>query len=283
MLGQEVEALLVARGRAHVASGSEVDIRSSATVERYAHDHRPAWIVNCAAYTAVDRAETEEALAMAVNAAGPRYLAEAADHVGARLLHVSTDYVFAGESPGPYGEDAPLAPLGAYGRSKAAGEAAVRALGPQHVIVRTSWLHGPGGPNFVATMLRLLSEREDLRVVDDQRGRPTYATDLADVLLALTQAGLQVEGTFHYANQGACTWHAFACEIQDQALESGLLRRRIPIHPIPTAAYPTPARRPANSVLATERIEDALGLPIPRWQDGLTRHLDRLRPGRDPA
>lgn len=279
MLGTEVERLLVAQGIDCITSDRELDISDGEQVDAHVLRHRPSWIVNCAAYTAVDRAEQEPDAAMAVNATGPANLARAARHVGARLLHVSTDYVFDGTQAEPLAENDAVRPLGVYGRSKAAGEAAVTEDDARHVIVRTSWLHGPAGPNFVSTMLRLLGEREELGVVDDQRGRPTYAADLAQALLQLTSLDDTLSGIYHYANRGICTWCGFAREIQAQAIERGLLHRKALIRPISTAEYPTPARRPANSALDTHRIEEVLGVDLAPWQDALGRHLDRLLVG----
>lgn len=279
LLGQEVRAQLARLALPNVATGSEVDITDEAAVARAAALHRPRWIVNCAAYTAVDRAESEGARAHAVNALGPLHLARAARSVGARLLHVSTDCVFSGQRSGPYPEDATPDPIGVYGRTKAAGEDFVREACPQHVIVRTAWLHGPSGRNFVATMLRLMAERPGLRVVDDQRGSPTYAADLAAALAACVARDLASFGTYHYTNEGDCTRHGFATEIQTQALACGLLTHAVPIEAIPASSYPTAAARPANSVLARDRIRAALSLTIPSWQDGLARHLRRRRPG----
>ncbi len=279
MLGREVRALLLERGWPHVSTDAETDIRVEGDVMRVAEAHHPRWIVNCAAYTAVDRAETQEEQAYAVNALGAELLARAARAFDARLIHVSTDYVFNGRREGPYPEDAAADPIGAYGRTKAAGEALVRQAHARHFIVRTAWLHGPHGPNFVATMLRLMAERPQLRVVDDQHGSPTYAVDLAEALLAFIAHDADCFGTFHYTNDGACSWHGFAEEIQTQALAGGLLKAPVPILPIPTSGYPTPAVRPANSVLAKDRIRAALSLSIPSWQDGLARHLRRRTPG----
>ncbi len=279
MLGAEVRSVLEERRLDHFSTDVEVDIASEDEVLRIALGRGPDWIVNCAAYTAVDRAETEEERARAVNAVGAGNLARAADRLGARLIQVSTDYVFSGSKDGAYEVDDPVDPAGAYGRTKAAGEALVRTGCERHFIVRTAWLHGPRGPNFVATMLRLMAERPSLRVVDDQRGSPTYAADLASTLTTFIAREEQAYGTYHYANDGACTWHAFAKEIQRQALGCGLLTSAVPIEAIPTAAYPTPATRPANSVLSTARIRAGLGLSIPSWQDGLERHLRRLERG----
>ncbi len=281
LLGREVRTLLEGKGWAHFSTGAETDITAEGDVLRVAEAGRPHWIVNCAAYTAVDRAETEEERAYAVNALGAAHLARAARALGARLIHVSTDYVFSGRREGPYPEEAAPDPIGAYGRTKAAGEALIRQATPHHFIVRTAWLHGPHGASFVATMLRLMAERPQLRVVNDQHGSPTYTADLAEALLAFIARDAGCFGTFHYTNDGACTWHAFAEEIQAQAVASGILKAPVPILPIPTSAYPTPAVRPANSVLSKERIRTALSLSIPSWQDGLTRHLGR-RPAGGP-
>jgi dTDP-4-dehydrorhamnose reductase len=277
MLGTEVQHLLQARGLDHQATGRDIDITRRSEVARFAKAYRPRWILNCAAYTAVDRAESEEDRAFAVNAEGARHLAQAAHDVGARLIHVSTDYVFDGRSEAPYQEDAPTAPLGAYGRSKDAGERLIRATCPDHVIVRTAWLHGPHGPNFVATMLRLMAERPALRVVDDQRGRPTYTADLAAILLDMVACEGLAAGTYHYANAGTCTWYGFARAIQAESLDLGLLRAAIPIEPIASEASGTPAPRPANADLATDRLRAALGITPPTWQDGLSRHLHRIQ------
>ena len=276
MLGTEVRRRLEAAEAPHHATDAEVDIASRDDVGAVADEVRPTWILNCAAYTAVDRAESEEERAHAVNATGAGNVAALAEAVGARLVHVSTDYVFDGRREGPYPVDAPVAPLGAYGRSKEAGERAVRDATARHFVVRTSWLHGPHGANFVATMLRLMAERPALRVVDDQRGSPTYAGDLADALLAFIDKDADAFGTYHFANAGVTTWYGFAREIRDRAVACGILARAIPLTPIRTVDYPTPAPRPANSALRTDRIRAALGLRIPPWQDGLARHLAAL-------
>jgi len=276
MLGSEVRTLLELRGLEYHATDEETDITSAGAVLLCARIHQPRWIINCAAYTAVDRAESEEERAYAVNALGAKHLARAAEAIDARLIHVSTDYVFSGRRNGPYPEDAPPDPVGAYGRTKEAGEAFVRASGARHFIVRTAWLHGPHGKNFVASMLRLMAERPKLEVVDDQRGSPTYAGDLADALLAFIASDQEAFGTYHYTNEGVCTWHAFAEEIHSRAVAAGLLRAPLPIEAIASTAYPTTVTRPANSALSHARIRATLGLSIPTWQDGLARHLDRL-------
>ena len=278
MLGTEVAALLDRADIAYTGTDLEVDITSSEAVERFVREHEPDWIVNCAAYTAVDQAEDEEERAYAINAVGPENLGRAAAGAArpVRVIHISTDYVFPGTATEPIPESAAPAPVGAYGRTKAAGEAKLAAAYPNHFIVRTAWLYGPAGKNFVATMLRLMAEREDLAVVADQRGTPTYAVDLAGALVELVKQDARSYGTYHYTNSGETTWHGFAAAIRDEALARGMLERSVAVHPITTPEYPTKAVRPAYSVLATERIRRELGITIPEWRDGLRRYLDRV-------
>jgi dTDP-4-dehydrorhamnose reductase len=256
---------VVARGRAHghdvwAPDIDELDICDASQSSRVAgHD----LVINAAAYTAVDKAETERDRAFAINRDGAGYLARACAERGIRFLHVSTDYVFDGTGTRPYREDDPIAPLGVYGASKAEGEQAVHEAGG--TVVRTSWLFAEGGPSFVHTMLRLAKERPVLRVVADQRGCPTYAGDLADALIALVPGA----PTYHYCNAGETTWHAFANAIIAEARKhTSIACERIDA--ITTAEYPTPARRPAYSVLDTQRIRDA-GIVPPSWQAGLAR------------
>jgi len=220
---------------------------------------RPDWIVNCAAYTQVDRAEAEPEIAQRVNAAGAANLARAARITGARLLHMSTDYVFDGRAARPYREDDPVGPLNVYGRTKLAGEQAVRDIMPDaHLIVRTQWLFGPGGANFVATIVRLARERSELKVVNDQHGRPTYAPDLAAALWKLVACGAR--GTVHCANEGAATWF----ELATAAVAAAGLRTAVV--PCSTGDMPRPARRPPYSVLDCTRYEGIAGSPLRPWQ-----------------
>jgi len=229
-------------------------------------------IINCAAYTHVDGCEAEEALATRVNGDGPGFLAEAAQASGATLVHVSTDYVFSGTSAVPYTEDAPVGPQTAYGRSKLAGEKAILNSGlPRYFIVRTSWLFGPGGKNFVETILRLAGERDELGIVADQVGSPTFTADLAAAMFRLLET--RAYGLYHFANSGHCSWFEFAGEIVRQAQAQGCLARAPLIKPLTTDAYPLPARRPAYSVLATDKLRATTGIKIPAWQDALTHYL----------
>jgi dTDP-4-dehydrorhamnose reductase len=224
-------------------------------------------VVNAAAHTGVDAAETEEWVAFAVNAVGAANLARACTHTGARIVQISTDYVFDGTATEPYAVDHPIAPRSAYGRTKAAGEWAVQALCADHWIVRTAWLYGHGGPNFVSTMLRLAAERDTLSVVDDQRGQPTSTVDLSDLILRLVEAGAP-SGTYHGTSSGETTWCGFARAVFE---ESGLDPQRV--LPTTTEAFPRPAPRPAYSVLAHDSLRAAGVAPVGDWRAGLTAHL----------
>jgi len=227
--------------------------------------HRPGAVINCAAWTKVDAAETQREGAFRVNAEGPRLLAAACREAGALLCQISTDYVFDGTATAPIAEDAPTHPLGAYGASKLAGEVAVRESGARHAIVRTSWLYGQDGPNFVLTMLRLGAERDELRVVADQRGAPTWTGHLAPALLRLVERDLQ--GTFHLSNGGETTWCDFAAEIMAMA------GHRARILPTTTAEYGAPAPRPAYSVLDNGSWRRAGETPLLDWHEGLRAYL----------
>ena len=230
------------------------------------------FVVNAAAWTAVDDAETQEAGAFAVNAVGAANLARACSAARAQMVQVSTDYVFAGEATRPYPEDAPLAPRSAYGRTKAAGEWAVQALCPQSWIVRTAWLYGAHGPNFVKTMVRLAGERETVSVVDDQRGQPTWTVDLAGAIARLVESGAPF-GVYHGTSAGETTWFGFAQAI---FAELGLDPTRV--KPTTTDAFPLPAPRPAYSVLGHEAWRGAALDPLPSWRQTLSRALPLVAP-----
>ena len=236
-------------------------------------------VINCGAYTAVDRAESEPELAHAINGVAPGLLAGAAARGGIPIVHVSTDYVFAVDGAGPWGEDAPINPASVYGRSKADGEAGLRASGARHAIVRTAWVVSADGHNFVKTMLRLGSGRDDLRVVSDQRGTPTAAADLALALAAITQRFTadpqRQSGTWHCTNAGETTWHGLAAHVFTCAAAHGL---KVPatLEAITTAEYPTPARRPSDSRLDCTRLAGDFGIRLQPWQDAveaIVRHL----------
>ena len=224
---------------------ADFDIGNAAQVAAVVAQAKPDLLINAAAWTAVDKAEAEEAAALLVNATAVGHLAAAAAAVGARFLQISTDYVFDGQACQPYGPDTPPAPASAYGRTKLAGEQAAAAHHPAPLIIRTAWVHAAQGNNFVRKMLRLMAERDEVRVVADQVGIPTHALSLARAIWALQGHS----GVFHWTDAGITSWYDFAVAIQDEALCLGLLTRNVPIIPIATADYPTPARRPAWNVL----------------------------------
>lgn len=245
---------------------------------------RPQLIVNAAAYTAVDRAEQEEALATRINAEAVAVVGAWARRHGALVVHYSTDYVFDGESALPYPVDAPTNPLGAYGRSKLAGELALRESGADHLIFRTAWVYAPHGQNFLRTMLRLGSERDVLRVVADQHGAPTSTALIVEgTLAALDQwrrgdlARRQaLAGTYHLVASGTTSWHGFACAIMEDATQRGLLSKAPTVEPITSAQFPTPARRPSYSVLDNRVFQDVFQHTLPPWQDGLRGTMQAL-------
>jgi dTDP-4-dehydrorhamnose reductase len=249
------------------------DLRAIDAIIAEAH---PSIVINAAAYTAVDRAETEPELAFRVNAEAVGLLGAACERAGVGIIHVSTDYVFDGDKSSPYTERDATAPLGVYGRSKLAGEEQLRAATRRHVIVRTSWVYSAFGNNFLKTMLRLGRERPQVSVVDDQIGNPTYAPHLADALLdaagnILQDEGSEYWGTYHAAGSGETTWCGFAREIFSLAHECGLPTPQLT--PIPTSQYPTPAKRPSNSRLECTLLEQRFGIRLPDWQRGVRECL----------
>ena len=274
MLGQDLVAALGDSRQGHEVTGLDRDsldiIDPKACLDAVAgHD----LVVNVAAWTAVDEAESHEADAFAVNAVGAANLARACEAARARMVHVSTDYVFAGDATRPYAEDAPLAPRSAYGRTKAAGEWAVRTYLPgASWVVRTAWLYGAHGPNFVKTMARLAAERDTVSVVDDQRGQPTWTVDLAAAILRLVDAGAPF-GTYHGTSSGETTWFGFAQAI---FAELGLDPARV--QPTTTDAFPRPAPRPSYSVLGHDAWRRAALDPLPRWEQSLKRALPLVVP-----
>jgi dTDP-4-dehydrorhamnose reductase len=242
-----------------------LDITDRGAVLDAVIEARPRALVNCAAFTAVDRCEQEEELATAVNGTAVSHLAEACNRVGALLVQVSTDYVFSGRGTRPYREEDPVGPVSAYGRSKLEGERAARTA-RRHLIARTAWLCGRGGPNFVEAIRRQVEAGgQPIRVVADQRGSPTFCDDLARALLVLVER--EARGVLHTVNSGATTWHGFACEIVR------LLGADLEVVPVTSAEFPRPAPRPGYSVLDTGRLASLLGRPLPAWEDGLRRYL----------
>ena len=244
-------------------------------------DWRPDVIVNAAAHTAVDKAESEPELARCLNATAPAALAQAAAQIGALLVHYSTDYVFNGQGDQPWQEGDATGPLSVYGQTKREGEQAIVASGCAHLIFRTSWVYAARGGNFAKTMLRLAAERERLTVIDDQFGAPTGADLIADVTAHAIRASLQqpaLGGLYHLVASGQTTWHGYASHVIAQArlLQPSLALKVSEIAPVPTSAFPTPAQRPLNSRLATHKLQDAFGLVLPPWQQGVKRMLTEI-------
>lgn len=263
MLGTDVVAAAAARHDVVAFARADLDITDADAVRAALRDTRPDAVINCAAYTNVDAAETDEAAATRINGEGAGHLAAAAAELGAHIVHVSTDYVFPGDAAEPYREDAPTGPIGAYGRSKLAGELAVENAAPaSHSIVRTAWVFGPHGKNFVDTMLRLGRERDELKVVADQLGCPTYTGHLAQALVTIAEQ--RPNGILHVAGGGQCTWHDLAVATFAAA---GL---DVTVHRTTAAEFGAAAPRPAYSVLGSTR-SDAPALPS--WQEGLNAHL----------
>ncbi len=270
MLGTELARQLTENKIDFVGTDRNVDITDPQILASFAKGKSFSYIVNCSAYTAVDKAESEEELARKLNEDGPKNIANLARQIGAKVIHISTDYVFDGTGSSPYSEDMPIAPIGIYGKTKAAGEEALRQNLDQHYILRTAWLYGWAGKNFVYTMIRAMNNHESVKVVNDQKGSPTFAGDLASVIIKIIQKGNVPYGTYHCTDLGEITWWDFTNEIKKQGIEAGLVTNKdCVVNPCTTAEYPTPAKRPAYSVLSKDKIQKALGITLPHWQESL--------------
>lgn len=274
MLGTTLCQLLEQRNIPFVGTDRTVDITSKNSLESFFDHHRDiTHIINCAAYAKVDLAEKEEKQAHAINAKGIQNLGELAHQHNLFLTHFSTDYVFGGESNRPYQEESPCTPIGVYAKTKHQGEINLLEAHPSSCIIRTSWLFGLNGKNFVSTMLTLMQNQKILRIVSDQIGRPTYCLDLAEAALAL----LGKEGTYHFSNRGVTSWYEFALQIAKEGQRLGYPIVVDEIIPITTASYPTPAKRPAYSVLDTTKIEQILDWEPRRWQEALADYLHKTK------
>ena len=261
-------------------SRSDLDITDAAAVTSTIERWQPQAVVNCAAYTAVDRAESDEETAYAVNVEAVAHLAAACANAGAALVHVSTDYVFDGNANAPYREEDPTGPLGAYGRTKELGEREVQSGIPRHIILRVSWVFGTLGRSFVDTMLRLAGERPELTVVDDQIGAPAPAKAVAETLRAICLATASREdrwGTYHFSTEPTVSWCGFARQIVKEAERVGLIDEAPEVRPIPTTEYPTPAQRPLNSRLNATHLARTFGIEPADWRPYLRVYLDSLR------
>ncbi len=271
-LGMEFRALAGSYPGFHFlfVSRDELSVTDEAAIGSYFTEHKPDYCVNCAAYTAVDKAEKDMGVTYAVNAVAAGYLAAACKREQAKFIHISTDYVFAGNATAPYKETDETDPLNYYGYSKLQGEKKVFPANEQSIIIRTSWVYSSFGKNFVKTMARLMNEKESLGVVADQFGCPTYAADLAMAIMQIISSQNFVPGIYHYCNKGIICWYDFAIEIKQ------LIHSNCTVNPITTAAYPTPAKRPYYSAFDTSKIEQTFGLHIPMWQDSLRKCMAQI-------
>jgi dTDP-4-dehydrorhamnose reductase len=278
-VSRELQHCLSGQAELLVLGQDQLNLADAAAIRRYVKELRPGLLINAAAHTAVDQAESEAELAFAINATAPGVLAEEAAAQAIPLIHYSTDYVFDGSKGSPYQEDDATAPLGVYGASKLAGEDAIRAIGGQYLILRTSWVYSLHGRNFLLTMQRLLQEREELRVVADQIGAPTWAGSIAQATTALIQRWRDGQtgewGTYHLTGQGETSWFGFAEAIAAQLRAQGKPCARLV--PITSSEYPTPARRPLNSRLDCSRLQRQWGIHLPDWHAALLECLDSPR------
>lgn len=277
MLGTQLEKAINKEGIPLITSDREVDITDPKALDTFIKGKKPEYIINCSAYTAVDKAESEAEIAHKINADGVRNIALTAKALDSVLIHISTDYVYDGLKQGPYLETDPTGPLSVYGATKLAGENYIREAWHKHYIIRISWLYGIFGANFVKTMMRLMAEKPELKVVSDQTGSPTYASLLADNLVSLVQNKPGKYGTYLYSDAGNISWYEFACAIQEEALSAGLLTKSIPIHPITAAEYPTPAKRPANSAFDKSKVIGELGFKVINWRFNLKQYIKELK------
>lgn len=276
MLGKELAEVLAANGLDFVGTDRDVDITDKDTVLAYASGKNFKWIINCAAYTAVDKAESEEMQAHRLNSDGAGNLAFAAKTVGAKLIHFSTDYVFSGDADVPYKETDATAPVSAYGRTKLAGEKAIESVFKDYFIFRISWLYGFHGNNFVRTMLRLMGERDSLGVVADQKGSPTYTLTLAQNIAELISSDSGSYGIYHYSDDGIISWYDFAVKIYALGNKYGILTKHTDVKPIATSDYPTPAKRPAWSAFDKGKVKSLGFFSVNRWEHNLENYIKRI-------
>jgi dTDP-4-dehydrorhamnose reductase len=276
MLGKELSALCVEKNIPFIGTDRECDITDINALRSFAVDKKIDWIVNCSAYTAVDKAEEEEEIAYKINAIGAGNIAAVSSEIGVPMIQISTDYVFDGKGSRPYAETDPVNPAGAYGRTKLAGEKLIAEKTDKYFILRTAWLYGQYGNNFVRTMIRLFKEKESLNVVCDQKGSPTWAYDLSEMILAIVKKNSTSYGIYHFSNEGETTWYEFACEISHAALAKGLIEKEIPINPVTTDKYPSKVKRPEYSVLSKKKIADIFGVTVPVWKESLKKYINSI-------
>lgn len=274
MLGTEIARQLTEKKIEYVGTDIDVDITSYQALSDFAKNKSIKWIINCAAYTAVDKAESDIELAKKLNEYAPSNIAQVAEENGAKFIHISTDYVFNGVKPdfsdNGFTEDMSTAPTSVYGLTKLAGEKNIPFKTKNYYILRTAWLYGWAGKNFVYTMIKAMNTHDSVKVVNDQKGTPTFAGDLANVILQIINKGDVPYGIYHCTDLGQITWWDFTNEIKKQGIEAGLITNKdCTVNPCSTDEYPTPAKRPAYSVLCKDKIQNALGITLPQWQDSL--------------
>lgn len=278
MLGTEIARELTENRIDFIGTDIDVDITNIDALRSFAKEKSINWIINCAAYTAVDKAESDTELADKLNNVAPGNIAKVAKEINARFIHISTDYVFDGTGNTPRTEDMPIAPIGVYGVTKAKGEKSVISNTDEYYILRTAWLYSWHGKNFVYTMIRAMNTHDAVKVVCDQKGTPTFAATLAGVIISIinkAESGNAIPyGIYHCTDEGETTWFEFTKEIKRQAVELGLVTNKAcTVNPCTTEEYPTPAKRPAYSVLSKAKIQNALGIKLPQWQDSLSEFL----------
>ncbi|MDD5065525.1 MAG: dTDP-4-dehydrorhamnose reductase [bacterium] len=277
MLGHDVELLLKQEKKPYLASDRDVDITRPDQIKDFIRDTRIEYIINCAGYTAVDKAEEEKEKALQINGEAVKNLAGAALEKQAVLIHISTDYIFDGMKSEPYREEDEPKPLSLYGLSKLKGEEHVLNMLKRYYILRTAWLYGKNGRNFVFTMLNSLKTKDEIRVVDDQQGTPTYSKDLAAAILVILRTPLLPYGIYHFTNEGETTWFGFTGEIYRQAVQMKMVDPPVTLRPVTTKEYPLPARRPKYSVLSRDKIKKALNIRIREWKDALGDFLQTVK------
>ncbi|MBF9017761.1 MULTISPECIES: dTDP-4-dehydrorhamnose reductase [unclassified Oceanispirochaeta] len=275
MLGQDLEKKL--SGLDCIGTDREVSILEADALKAFVVDKDISFIINCSAYTAVDKAEEDVKAAYAINRDGVGNIARLAADLDVPLLHISTDYVFDGSSSVPLNEETPTGPVAVYGASKLAGEELIRSLCTRYFIIRTAWLYGQYGPNFVYTMIKLMNKLETLKVVDDQVGSPTWTRDLTGLIKLIVGSGSADYGTYHLSGEGECSWFGFASEIYTLGKELGLIEGECSLVPCSSEEFPSPAKRPAYSLMSKDKVRTVLDYNVPMWQDSLNSFLKGIK------
>jgi len=276
MLGTELSRHFEEENITFIGSDREVSILEPMALEAFADKHKPEWIINCSAYTAVDKAESEQEMAYKLNRDGAANIARLAKELDIPMIHISTDYVFDGKSSVPLKEDAPTGPEGVYGASKLAGEEEIRKITDKHFILRTAWLYGQYGPNFVYTMLKLMKKLDSIKVVQDQIGSPTWTRDLTGLMVKILKDQSDKYGTYHISGEGQCSWYEFAQEIYRLGKEMQLINSDCVVNACSSEEFPTAAKRPAFSLMSKEKINKILKYQVNKWEKSLNFFLKKI-------